>query len=775
MVTPLDRDRLFADQSLVGTAFCRAYARRVDDWLAQVFAERVGEVEGISLAATGGYGQGALSPQSDLDIMLVHEGLTEDELADLGQKVWYPIWDEGLKLGHSIRTPKEALKLAREDLDTATSLVPLRHLAGDELLTRKVLTSAREQWRKQARKWLPRLAEAVDERRHLNGEVAFLLEPDLKKSGGGLRDVNALRWAEAAGVELLEQETAAIDDAHEVLMAARVELHRSAGRLGDVLLLEEQDAVTEALGIGDADELMSQIAGAARTVSWIGDDVWARARKMSRRRLLGRSSSAKIVGDGLVLDNETIHLVDAAPVRNDPSLVLRAAVAAAENGARIDRDSLDRMVEGAAPIPEPWDQELRDLFARLLLTGRKAIPVIEALDQTGEFVRLVPEWEPTRSKPQRNAYHRFTVDRHLCEAACEASWLADQVERPDLLVVGALLHDIGKGYPGDHTIVGMDLVDTIATRMGYSRGDVAKLVSMVEHHLLLPDVATRRDIEDEETIALVADQVGSVEVLHLLGALTEADSIATGPSAWSSWKSGLVNDLVRRTERLLEGQSLEAERVFPSEEHFAVMSAGEVVARAADNEITVIAPDVPGLFSRVAGALAIAGLDIRQAQVHSEGSMAAQSFLVEAVLLVDVDWSAIEDSIMQAIAGEVAIGEAIGKRIRTYGQVVPTAPTPMVTTHVVFDNDASSTDTVIEMAAPNQLGLLYRVTSALARERLDIRQARVQTLGEHVVDSFYVQTQDGAKVTNESQLASIEFNLLAAVETGDSSASEPND
>ena len=206
------------------------------------------------------------------------------------------------------------------------------------------------------------------------------------------------------------------------------------------------------------------------------------------------------------------------------------------------------------PPGDPWADETRTAFVALLALGKPAIDKIESLDQHGLLVRLIPEWAAVRNKPQRNAYHTFTVDRHLLEAAALAAGLTDTVERPDLLLVGTLLHDIGKGFPGDHTTVGIEIVDRIATRMGFSPADVAVLVDLVRNHLLLPDTATRRDLDDPTTIARVAQAAGNRLTLHLLAALTEADSKATGPSAWGAWKAGLVAELVSRTDRVLQGE-----------------------------------------------------------------------------------------------------------------------------------------------------------------------------------------------------------------------------
>src|SRR5204862_2711918 len=212
----------------------------------------------------------------------------------------------------------------------------------------------------------------------------------------------------------------------------------------------------------------------------------------------------------------------------------------------VDRPSLEVLARTSAPLPDPWPTEAREAFVDLLRAGRPAIAVIEALDQRGVWDQIVPEWLAVRCRPQRNAYHRYTVDRHLLESTANAAVLAAQVARPDLLVIGTLLHDLGKGLTGDHTARGMELAALLGLRMGFDADDVETLVAMVEHHLLLPDVATRRDLDDPGTIQVVADKAGTLVRLELLAALTEADSRATRPSAWGPWQADLVAELVAR-------------------------------------------------------------------------------------------------------------------------------------------------------------------------------------------------------------------------------------
>lgn len=764
----LNSEELFADRALVGTVFCRAYSRRVDEWLHQLFAQGIGDRAGISLVALGGYGQATLSPQSDLDVMLLHVGWSETDLEEVAQTLWYPVWDQGIALGHSVRTIKQSLELASTDIETATSLLSLRHLAGDSALSDELAERSRQQWRKHARTRLPQIVQAAAEREREAGEVAFLLEPDLKYASGGLRDINSVEWIEAAGVELLPQERRDLRKAKDVLLAARVELHRSTGRKGDRLFLDEQDAVAHALAIGDADVMMSRIAAAARTITWIADDVFLRVNNDLRRfRVRGRNPQT--VADGVELFDGCVRIAAAADVATDQALLLRLAVAAAENSARVDRESLDTLVERGPEFITPWSVELRDLFIRLLLTGHHAIPVVETFDHVGLFVRLIPEWEPTRSKVQRNQYHRFTVDRHLLEASSNAAELVDSVDRPDLLVVGALLHDIGKGYPGDHTEVGVKLIDHMATYMGFPPDDVDTLKRLCEHHLLLPDVATRRDIEDPGTVASVAEQVRTTSFLRLLSALTESDSIATGPSAWSSWKAHLIGELSHSVERLLDGGDPSTDRSFPDDAQRAELLSTDHVVRGGGDTLTVITPDRLGLFSQVAGALALRNLSILGAQTYVEAGKALE--VIRVFDPVDenapIDWRGAVALVEEILAGGDDLAERFVAREAATLSRPTVSPNPIVSIRVDFDNELSAVSTIIEVAGPDRLGLLYELSSTLTNAELDTQQTLVQTVGGDVVDSFYVQTLAGTKLTDPVKQEELRQELLAVLEPVD--------
>jgi len=752
-------DDLLADGDLTGVAWCEARTARTDAYLLALYGA-AGSPAGTALVALGGYGRGDLCPESDLDVALVHApGVDVGGVAD---RIWYPVWDAGLKLGHQVGTVDQILEVARENLDTATSLLAARHLAGDEALSGDLAERGRAQWTSRWQTHLADLQTAVAERHARFGEVAFLLEPDLKEARGGLRDVHTLGWLEVNEPVLRETESAALAEAAETLLAARVELHRVTGRRSDRLLLELQDEVSARLGYRDADLLMADVAAAARTIAWTGDGASRRiSRALSdrmRRRPLGRRRSRE-VAPGMLLEDGLLHL-DADVAVDDPLAVLRCAREAAGHGALLARRALDRLADEAADLPTPWPEEARRLFVDLLAAGEPMVAVVEDLDQRGLFVPILPEWEPCRSRPQRNAYHRFTVDRHLLVATAEASVLVDRVDRPDLLLVGALLHDIGKGYPGDHTEVGMELVATIGERMGFPPADVDVLVAMVEHHLLLPDVATRRDLDDDGTIRAVAGIVGGRRLLALLGALTEADSIATGPSAWSSWKAELVGELVRRVDHVLAGGDL-GEIVgtsFLNVEQRRLLDGTGLHVEGSGSTLTVVADDRPGTFSKVAGVLALNGAGVAAAAAHSEDGRALSVFRVESEFGGDPDWERITEQVEQALAGRLAVAARLGDRSRTY-RTAPTSARP-ARPRVTVDNATSDVATVLEVTCPDGVGVLYRITRAFAELDLDIVSARVQTLGSDVVDAFYVRDVSGAKIEDRDHLAEVELAVL---------------
>jgi [protein-PII] uridylyltransferase len=337
-------------------------------------------------------------------------------------------------------------------------------------------------------------------------------------------------------------------------------------------------------------------------------------------------------------------------------------------------------------------------------------------------------------------------------------------------MLGALFHDIGKGHPGDHTEVGIEMFAYIGPRMGLSQEDTEIVLSLIQHHLLLADTATRRDLSDDATITGVATLIRSSVALDLLRALTEADSKATGVSAWSDWKAGLVYELTGRVHHVLGGGDVRDViwKLFPDAEVLEMMAEGRFAVCTTEDSITVVSPDRPGTFSKVAGVMALHGLDVLGAEAHSdereaETAMAASEFRVLPHKDRPIEWARIVDSLERALKNQMALEARLAERAETYKvrrvrtAVAPAAPT------VRFDNAASSNSTLLEVRAPDRVGILYSITKTIADTGLDIRHARVQTLGNEVVDTFYVRTTDGQKVTDPVHQSEVERAILFAV------------
>ena len=772
------RSRLLARPDLQGDEFCREYSAQADEWLSAVADRAVGETNlHLALLAVGGYGRSSLCPYSDLDVVLVHSG--HRDIKAVADAIWYPVWDEGVRLDHSVRRPSEVVAAAADDVRVALGLLDARLVWGDAKVAHPLIADARTAWRDSlGTRYLPDLQAQMGERHTHAGDVAFLLEPDLKESHGGLRDVNVLRAISAYAPLLADYaDLTSLGRATSVLTRVRVELHRIAQREQDKLLLQDQDQIAVALAYEDADALMAAVSEAGRQIAWVSDDVWRRRRLWDPtpqpRRLLrrGKQRSAQYpksgrgehdavidVGRDVVDVDGEIALLPTAAVSEDTSIAFRLAATAAELDRPIAKGSLHRLADRMPPPSDPWDPGLLAALIRLLAAGRPAVDKSESLDQHGLLVRIIPEWAAVRNKPQRNAYHTFTVDRHLLEAAALASELTGTVERPDLLLIGALLHDIGKGFPGDHTAVGMDIVRRMATRMGFGDDDVEILVDLVRHHLLLPDTATRRDLDDPMTVANVARAAGSRVTLHLLGALTEADSRATGPSAWGAWKAGLVAELVRRADLELAGETESRRVALIPAPYRALMeevrTSGLPSVSLDPPQVVVAAPDRPGLLSDVAGALALHGMDVRAANVSGEDGVAVEVFTVEVARGTWPDTARLREDLAEVLAGRLPIEERLSQR----GQLYPVrrrSAAHVLGTDVRVDNDASDSATVLEVRAPDDVGLLHRITRVLFEADLDVVSARVSTLGELVVDAFYVREGIGAKVTDQARLDEI--------------------
>jgi [protein-PII] uridylyltransferase len=743
----------------VGTRERRDRSNQIDKALRVSFLECASKFlskpELVSLAAVGGYGRGELSPASDLDLLILHTGSEKPEvISEFINAFLYPLWDQGRAIDHAVRTRSETREIANEDIRVALGLLDLRHIAGESELSNQVASDALENWRKGREKFLPKLRKSIHERENRSGELAFLLEPDLKEARGGLRDINALRAVEMSGAVSIS--LARVAESEALLSNVRDVLHGENLKARDLLLLTEQDRVASKMVYANADALMLDIAKAARAVDYLMDSTWHRIDSISGQSWLRRRKNQKF-DQGLIILNSEVTIEDGYDIANDSAIGLRAAAAAAQRGLPLSIDACVLLSEKFSALPNPWPKSVLNDLVSLIGAGSSMIRVFEALDQDGLIEKWIPEWSHVRFLPQRNVLHRHTVDRHMLETAVHAAALTRTVTRPDLLLVAALFHDIGKGFPEkDHSDYGEELIRPLAKRLGFDEKDCGTIALLVREHLLLSAVATRRDLEDPATIEFVVERIKDPESLQLLHALSISDGEATGKSAWSDWKAGLVSTLVGKCLASMAGiKPASQPDLIPTktitEDLSITILSNEYSADALDNldniEIEIIARDQTGLLSAVAGLMTISRFNVRSAKTRTTNEIAVMRWIVELDANAQLPSAEkLTDQLRKALSGELDLGRKIEERIDNYRKY-PGIPTPPP---VVFAaNDLATNATIIEVRMHDRPGILFSVTRAISRFGVDIKSAIVSTLGAEAFDTLYVTDLEGQPLTGE--------------------------
>jgi [protein-PII] uridylyltransferase len=710
-----------------------------------------GDAAGLALVAVGGYGRSELAPHSDLDVVLVHDdGDGGIDVRRVAEQVWYPLWDAGVDLDHAVRALSEVTHAARADPRVALGLLDARHLGGDPSVTLRLRADLLSHWRRAARAQLPALRELVVRRGLRQGELAHAAVPDLKESVGGLRDATVLKALVATW--LVDVSHTDLERSRLQLLDVRDALHTVTGRATDRIAPELWPDLSRQLGLPGPEAAQRQVREVGRRITHLSRLTWHRVDELLARppARLRRAPDLERVAAGVAVSGAEVVLEAGTHPAADPLLLLRAAAEAAERGLILSPATVARLGREGVPVPEPWTREARNLFTRLLAAGAGLLPVWETLDETGALDRVLPEWDRVRLLPHASVVHRFTVDRHLVETCAEATKLIRRVSRADVLMAAALLHDIGKGGLVDHSTAGAPLAAAVARRMGFDGRETELVRSLVRWHLLVAEVATTRDLEDPGTVAYVVERVPDLETLDLLEVLTEADARATSPQAWTSWRSGLVADLCRRTrQRLVDLPGPAA----PTPEPPAAVHVPSAVredprridvrlVRVGDGAtVTVVSGDRIGLMADVAGALAVQRVSVRSARAWGQDDM--------AVSVWDVDESRLDEAMLRERFDAIAAGLLDpATRLRpSRGH----APDPAVQVR----HDASSEATVVEVRVDDRPGVVYLVCAALARLDLTVRSAHVTTLGPQAVDVFYVQEAGAGVLSDERAAAAV--------------------
>lgn len=751
---------------LGATALRAALVDLYEFWLGQGAAAAGVDTEnsGVALVAVGGLGRKELVPYSDLDLVLVHSG--QPGISEIADKLWYPLWDARVGLDHSVRTQPEALSVAREDLRTALGLLDARHIAGDVGLAESLASAAREQWQRTARKRISEIADSVRQRWHRTGEIGQMAEPDLKHAGGGLRDLGLLDALAAA--QLIDRPGEELLSARKLLLDVRTELRLELRRERDVLGAVHADRIAGELGFDDRFALARELSGVGRSVRY-ALDVALRTTTEPAKRGFGLRAARKPLDEGVVLHGNEVALARGALPAKDPGLLLRVAAASARTGKPITLSALKALADAAPELRTPWPTVARQELTALLGAGEGLIDAVEALDNTGLWARLFPEWGSVRDLPPREPVHAWTVDRHLVQACVEAAKLTTTVSRPDLLVLGALLHDIGKGRDEDHSVLGAKIAHHVALRIGLPPGDVELITAMVRHHLLLTHTAMRRDISDPETVHRVVQAIdGNPVLLELLHALSKADSLATGPGVWTDWKAGLLVELVGRCREVMHGNGFtrpdpldEGQRLLA--ESVKISGRTEVLVSTEGNVATVTVAVPPGveLLAATAGVLALQSLEVHKAGLHTHAGVWVGLFDASPRFGTPPDPALLREKVARAVNGQLPLAEGLATKERDYGDSVGPVAAPRV---LWFDDETAGEHTLLlELRATDRIGLLYRVAGALRACDAHVLWAKVATLGVSCVDSFAIAPVGGAPATPEWRKR-VEKAVLAAAQ-----------
>jgi [protein-PII] uridylyltransferase len=772
-----------------------------ESWLTAKAAEiGITDTSGFAIVGVGGLGRRELLPYSDLDLVLLYENKSDDELQSVADRLWYPLWDANVRLDHSVRTVSGALGVANSDLTAALGMLEARHIAGDTALSAQLIAGVRRQWRTAIRSRMDELVEMTNGRWQRCGRISQRAEPDLKSGRGGLRDVQLLdalalaQLIDRRGMANPDSLAGSLDAANRTLLDVRTELHRVSRRGRDQLLAQFGDEISAALGLGDRFALARMLSNAGRTIAYHSESGLRTAQNALPRRgisALVRRPKRRPLNEGVVEYDGEIVLAREVQPETDPGLVLRVAAASADTGLPIGAGTLKRLADTAPDLPTPWPREALDDLLVVLLAGPMAVNTVEALDRTGLWGRLLPEWSAVRDLPPRDVSHKWTVDRHIIETAVNAAPLTTRVARSDLLALGALLHDIGKGRGVDHCVLGADLVIPVAERLGLAPQDVDTISNMVRHHLLLPVTATRSDLNDPKTIEEVSEALGGdPQLLELLHALAEADSKATGPGVWSDWKASLVADLVRRCRLVMAGEPLpQAEPTTPRYLSLAADHGVHVELKPGGGERThavMVAPDQRGLVSKAAAVLAMNSLRVHSASVNVHEGVAIAEFVVSPIFGAPPAAELLRQQFVGALKGDVDVLAVLQKRdsdaaslaTSRAGEIQVGAPLTRSTAppRVLWLLDACAPgQLVVEVRAIDRIGLLALLAQALERAGVDIAWAKVNTFGSTAADVFCVTvpadsptSQEGAPAEtngdrNKAARVAVEEQVLAVL------------
>ncbi|WP_108783467.1 [protein-PII] uridylyltransferase [Pontivivens insulae] len=852
-----------AEAPLCGPQAARAYSRLTDvivsaalDSALRWLHPRPNPTEGerIAVLAVGGFGRAEMAPFSDVDLLFLTPYKQTAWGESLIEAVLYILWDLRLKVGQSVRTVDQCLRLGRDDMTIRTTLLERRHIWGDSDLSAEL---DQRIWNDLFRDTGPEFVEAKlaerEARHERNGGTRYLVEPNVKESKGGLRDLQTLFWIEKYLYDVedpkvlvekgvfTEDEFAIFSAAESFLWSVRCHLHLTANRATEHLSFDMQVEVAAAMGFVDADgqrgveRFMQVYFLHARSVGELSRIflVSLEAKHIKAkpgfgqaiRNIFGRERDR--TPEGFVLADGRLNVEDEEKFLSDPVNLLRLFQIGLEAETLIHPAAL-RMATANLDLLEQVreDDRANRIFLDILLGNTNPERGLRRMNETGVLGAFIPEFGRIVAMMQFNMYHSYTVDEHTITcisvmSRIERGKLVDELPYATevmakglnrrVLYVAMLLHDIGKGRPEDHSIIGAELAAEICPRLGLNEADTDLVVWLVRHHLLMSDTAQKRDISDPRTVSDFAKIVGSQERLKLLLVLTVCDIRGVGPNTWNNWKAVLLRQLFSATQDYLtdgidsptrhqreeeakealsaalsdmsaEARAAELDRHYTpywlglqTESHVGV---ARMIANVKDDAIesefveepsrdatrvTFVNADHPGVFARLAGALALVGANVVDARTYTT----SDGYAISVFWIQDIEGSPYESARLQRLRATVTktlMGEVVARTaLDPKDKIKRREREFIVPTNISFDNAGSDLFTIIEVDTRDRPGLLHDLTRALASVNVNIFSAIIATYGEQAVDTFYVKDLFGMKLNSPNKQRQIENAVHAAV------------
>ncbi len=833
------------EKGLSGHELLMQYTSLVDDFIVEQYrsAGAVKEAKGnIAVIALGGYGRRELYPYSDIDLLLLHDWRAKKSIQAVAEALLYPLWDSGFEVGHSVRRVKDGIQFAKEDFFFQVALLDSRLLVGsqslfDDLLSRyqkKIFNGRRHEFVRTMEKFR-------NERREKYGSHSYLLEPNIKEGKGGMRDIQAMLWVAKGvyglqGLEAMESsgmleqgDLRSFAASWNMLARIRNRLHYIARRKSDRLIFEYQEEMAESFGYTDqggvlgVEHFMREVYGHLQTIAQITDLFFEHVQELLG--ITGSASEEQRLERAIVGRAGTIRLLQPDELQERPYLLMRLFLQAGLTGMPLHHRTRRIVTQNLHLVDDRFRSSKRNaqVFFKLLVRSKEPFSVLEMMLVTGFLPSYIPEFATVESLAQHDLYHLYTVDRHQLQTVAELTrlWesmgeLFEELTSLNVLYLAAMLHDIGKGKQADHSVLGSEMVQTIGKRLVLSEKERECLGFLVRYHLFMPENALRRDLNDQAFIQQTAELIGDTERLTMLYLLSIADSKATGPSAWSNWKSSLLSDLYLRVKSCL-GAGCHLEPEAPGVEKHGVHWLVEQVRErlGTENEagidieqlpadylmdftpesvayhlqlhreqgdrlrqqvllfpetqghswsVLIMTKDRPGLLAKVCGVLALHNLSVLSAQIFTWPDNTAVDVLgVTPVALSwefeEQDWQGLERDLNLAVNYRFDVANKLYHKMQLVGHR-KSRLVQQLECKVIVDNEGSRDYTIIEVYMAHTHGALYHLTQALTDFDLDIRRARIATEVEQLIDVFYVTTRAGDKVTDQVVIEKIRTILL---------------